>query len=540
MDLSGSERVHKTSSTGQTLTEAKYINSSLFFLEMVIVALHERASGRGTTTHVPYRNSMMTSVLRDSLGGNCKTVMIATISPEAAQLSESISTCQFAQRVALVRNSAEINEEVEPAVIIRRLRAEVGRLREEVKYLKGENAEEEDGDGGTDGFGLHCDQMSDLERRVQEYVEDRNERSVLDVGTVTLTRMQFACTIFKRMLVAERSGNCADDSLRETASANTCTCTSLRDQVSELERTLRRRDHEITILVDMVKKKNALPMTASFQQVAHLFGACSDDQGSSNSAVSCDASGSSGASTIEEFGPKERMHHPPKATICGVERCVDRKVIEDLSAAFAFFQQQYPGTSALDETKAQLKAKYQEAKDIGQIVQRSKALINKHSRSIEALRRSRAMDGLTLGGTFDQERIMEPHPDEQEHRKTIQLEKIVYSDALDRLKDLKGQIQYSQQLVEKNRLALQRDFERWYAEAAVEGGGRGGRAIKNSQQFLEKDEISSSSAGNLAPNAAENFQLPAGVKLTGNKDVDDDIVAFYRAKAELMATKGGP
>jgi hypothetical protein len=55
--------------------------------------------------HVPYRNSMMTMVLKDSLGGNCRTVMVANISPDPSQLDESISTCRFAMRVALVRNS---------------------------------------------------------------------------------------------------------------------------------------------------------------------------------------------------------------------------------------------------------------------------------------------------------------------------------------------------------------------------------------------------------------------------------------------------
>jgi len=71
VDLAGSERVHKTNSYGQTLNEAKAINSSLFFLEMVIVALQERDMHGRERTHIPYRNSMMTSVLRDSLGGNC-------------------------------------------------------------------------------------------------------------------------------------------------------------------------------------------------------------------------------------------------------------------------------------------------------------------------------------------------------------------------------------------------------------------------------------------------------------------------------------
>lgn len=54
--------------------------------------------------HIPYRNSMMTSILRDSLGGNCRTIMIANISGAVAQMEESISTCRFAERVAMISN----------------------------------------------------------------------------------------------------------------------------------------------------------------------------------------------------------------------------------------------------------------------------------------------------------------------------------------------------------------------------------------------------------------------------------------------------
>ncbi|KAL7534825.1 hypothetical protein ACHAXR_008845 [Thalassiosira sp. AJA248-18] len=85
----------------------------------------------------------MTSVLRDSLGGNCKTIVIAAISPEPNQTDESISTCHFAQRVALVKNSASVNEEVEPGLVIQRLRAEVRRLREEVEFLSGKNNDDD-------------------------------------------------------------------------------------------------------------------------------------------------------------------------------------------------------------------------------------------------------------------------------------------------------------------------------------------------------------------------------------------------------------
>ena len=129
VDLAGSERVSKTGASGNTLNEALCINTSLHFLEMVIVALQERE--RKGRLHIPYRNSMLTSVLRDSLGGNCKTVMVATMHPGLAHTDESISTCRFAQRVAKVTNVAEINEEVDQAALIEKLKQENRKLREE-------------------------------------------------------------------------------------------------------------------------------------------------------------------------------------------------------------------------------------------------------------------------------------------------------------------------------------------------------------------------------------------------------------------------
>ena len=66
----------------------------------------------------------MTLVLRDSLGGNCKTRMIATMSPDFEQMDESVSTCKFAQRVALIKNYVVKNESVDPGVIIDRLKRE--------------------------------------------------------------------------------------------------------------------------------------------------------------------------------------------------------------------------------------------------------------------------------------------------------------------------------------------------------------------------------------------------------------------------------
>jgi kinesin family protein 6/9 len=117
VDLAGSERVNKSRVDGATLQEAKYINVSLHFLEQVIVALQERADGN-ENIHVPYRNSLMTTMLRDSLGGNCQTVMIATASADDGAFDESVSTCRFAQRVRKISNEVFMNEELDVDMLI--------------------------------------------------------------------------------------------------------------------------------------------------------------------------------------------------------------------------------------------------------------------------------------------------------------------------------------------------------------------------------------------------------------------------------------
>jgi hypothetical protein len=105
----------------------------------VIVALHQ--VHKGGRSHVPYRNSLLTLFLKDSLGGNCKTVMVATLSMEQAQAPETISTCRFAQTVAMIPNSPSINEEFDPHAEIKRLKvtmiatqqpADSSRLRQEI------------------------------------------------------------------------------------------------------------------------------------------------------------------------------------------------------------------------------------------------------------------------------------------------------------------------------------------------------------------------------------------------------------------------
>ena len=106
VDLAGSERIAKTGAEGQTLDEAKSINQSLTTLGKVIKALTTR-----NNTHVPYRESKLTRMLSESLGGNSKTCLIITCSPHPFNDQETLSTCRFGQRARSVKNNAKVNRE---------------------------------------------------------------------------------------------------------------------------------------------------------------------------------------------------------------------------------------------------------------------------------------------------------------------------------------------------------------------------------------------------------------------------------------------
>lgn len=127
VDLAGSERTKKTNSEGITLKEAQFINKSLSFLEQVVVAVTDK--GR---SHVPYRQSKMTNILKDSIGGNCKTLMIANVWPEPTNIEESISTFKFASRMMKVSNSAVVNQHQDPSMLIRRYEREIRDLKQEL------------------------------------------------------------------------------------------------------------------------------------------------------------------------------------------------------------------------------------------------------------------------------------------------------------------------------------------------------------------------------------------------------------------------
>jgi hypothetical protein len=124
-----SERASATGAERVRLKEGSSINKSLVYLGTVISALADKAAHHGKKTlYVPYRDSVLTYLLKDSLGGNAKTIMIATVSPADSSYGETLSTLRYASRARAIINKPVVNED-SSVKVIRELKSEVERLK---------------------------------------------------------------------------------------------------------------------------------------------------------------------------------------------------------------------------------------------------------------------------------------------------------------------------------------------------------------------------------------------------------------------------
>lgn len=136
VDLAGSEKVGKTGASGQTLEEAKKINKSLSALGMVINALTD-----GKSSHIPYRDSKLTRILQESLGGNSRTTLIINCSPSSYNDTETISTLRFGVRAKAIKNKAKVNAELSPTELkqlLRKAQSQVTNFESYISALEGE------------------------------------------------------------------------------------------------------------------------------------------------------------------------------------------------------------------------------------------------------------------------------------------------------------------------------------------------------------------------------------------------------------------
>uniref|UniRef100_A0ABM5F8U9 Kinesin-like protein n=1 Tax=Pogona vitticeps TaxID=103695 RepID=A0ABM5F8U9_9SAUR len=191
VDLAGSERQSKAGgppSSGERPREASKINLSLSALGNVISALVD-----GKSTHVPYRDSKLTRLLQDSLGGNAKTIMVATLGPASHSYDESLSTLRFANRAKNIKNKPRVNEDPKDT-LLREFQEEITRLKAQLekqgmlskkrrrssRRRKKNAAAPLDGDasppeeGGQEEEAL--EDLAGLEKNVKDYLKEQKER----------------------------------------------------------------------------------------------------------------------------------------------------------------------------------------------------------------------------------------------------------------------------------------------------------------------------------------------------------------------------
>jgi kinesin family protein 3/17 len=167
VDLAGSERQSKTNATGDRLKEAMKINLSLSALGNVISALVD-----GKSSHIPYRDSKLTRLLQDSLGGNSKTLMVATMSPASYNYDETISTLRYANRAKDIKNKPKVNEDPKDAML--------REFQEEIKRLKSLL----DSEGGIDS-GEIVHEIEEIEE-IEEEETDSDDNVVKDRSNTSL------------------------------------------------------------------------------------------------------------------------------------------------------------------------------------------------------------------------------------------------------------------------------------------------------------------------------------------------------------------
>ena len=433
VDLAGSERVEKTGINGILLKEAKHINLSLHYLEQVIVCLQKRSQGE--QIHIPYRNSLMTLVLRDSLGGNCKTTMIATISAEEGDIDESVSTCRFAQRVASIKNEVMRNEQLDPSLIIQRLKQEIVELKAEIKMLKGDSAKDH----------LDPEDLEECKNMVAEFLDARDPsvRLVLsDMLKINECFMQF-----KRMynqLKGEGGGRPPVQSSQSKAIDQATT-----EEIERLRMLVQQRDNEIAILLGHINKQRSgagfeippqpteLSSVVKFQQPMQLV-----------------------QTSIEDRTEERKLRTPTTEASSDPGPELSLEVLNDRNKAFEVFRKSYRKNEAQMENKALLKDKIAQARQLSEQISGARERITRIANEIEQLRRENAVQGLVDGANAPLE-----HPNEEPLKQRLVLEKSAYKEGVSKLKEVKSEIDGITQMMEHSTKRMNQDFEQWLQTA---------------------------------------------------------------------------
>ena len=537
------------------------INLALHYLEQVIVALHKRSKDKNT--HVPYRsgkarnspaaisqyhsvshslsllravsvlflpsNSMMTSVLRDSLGGNCKTVMIATLSGQRAHIDESISTCRFAARVAMVRNTAFINEEIDPKLLIRKLKMQVRELREELAAARGDKINER---------ALDEDEIERCRSLVTEYVTTEKP-APLEGGMPNRQRLEACFAAFKDLIIAAQNGAGGNavatvGSGTDGAGAGTGAAggkgsrrlhpsvvggsgsvtavaalpAATEDELKRLRLMVSSRDNEIAILVSLLKSHvpagQDIPMLESVRNRA--FSAAQAATGIEDVALQAIGGGLQQSLLHSKGVAKIAEQSQARSAVDSTPLQEDSSMLAARLASFEEFRRSYRKNALLEEQKDSLRAKIEAAQKMGEQINRARGDIEKAKKEIEQRRMQRGVALLGESGGAGESldpASLPPDPEEDRLRASIDSSKSSYRCSFESLRALKSEIEHLKAIIDRSRRKLQADFDTWWTEQQQlqgKAGAAGGQKSTSS---------SSGSGAGLSPSPLSARSNPA-------------------------------
>ncbi|KAM3594603.1 uncharacterized protein V6R79_010711 [Siganus canaliculatus] len=371
VDLAGSDRVSRNGPNGQLLTETKFINLSLHYLEQVIIALSEK-----NRSHIPYRNSMLTSVLRDSLGGNCMTTMIATMAVEKSNLGETISTCRFAQHVALIKNEARQNEELDPDRLIAHLKREIHSLKEELAMMTGEQRDDR----------LTVEEIQKLEELVKAFLDDPDPDVTLSLGP-DMRKIQYCFSLLKKIITEkpEQRGNSRPDGQRSLTATGSKEETDNshhgEEEMTKLHNMLKQRDDEISVLVKMLKKEKKR-VQDSAPQLANINNGQTPASTSDVGSTVTDSQNGSRDVFSSEHGSRAEQHMKK-----GPQLSMGKQ------EAFEMFVRDHEDHLTIEDNKNLLRQRSTEAKRLGEQLNEAKTRITELKKQLATQRRQRAAHG---------------------------------------------------------------------------------------------------------------------------------------------------
>eukprot|EP01022_Parablepharisma_sp_SALTPOND_P021086 TRINITY_DN401_c1_g1_i1.p1 TRINITY_DN401_c1_g1~~TRINITY_DN401_c1_g1_i1.p1 ORF type:complete len:486 (-),score=56.88 TRINITY_DN401_c1_g1_i1:79-1536(-) len=471
--------------------------------------------------HVPYRNSMMTMVLRDSLGGNCKTKMIATMSPSPDDLYESLSTCRFAKRVAKIKNEAQKNEVADPAIVIERLKKENAELKSEIALLK----------GGSHKEHLDPEDIDKCNKMVEEFITNRDPSATIILPDKLQINQCFYH--FKHMYLdlQKRGGGGKSEAPPVENSGE------LADEIQRLRMLVKQRDNEILILVNLLNKKKTeggetagtyLNLEHPKEEVKSEVSAYktvvfpSQTAQETTTEVSSHSGYAPGQIVAESLFTKKPSspprHIPHKASdikdVLTAPVNLKPEDLMDRTKAFEMFRKSYRRNEAMEENKALLKEKFAAGKKLGQEVNVTRGKVKELTNKLEDLRKDNALRGMV-----DKNGEIIRTPEEDQLQNEINRAKEQYQRQYSELKDLKADIERIQVLLERSKDKMQKDFEQWFGVMLKQYQGTNGAATPT------KSVHSGTSV-------ASTIKDPK---------VNESLAAFYKARDEIYqsASKKG-